>query len=88
MISNRKDLGSIVRDKITGIKGVLVARCEWQHGCVRLTMQPMGATSNGEPIAPHTTDEQNVEMVEAIRGASRPSGGPHDTPETYASPKR
>lgn len=33
-------LGTRVRDKVTGIEGILTARSEFLNGCVRYTFQP------------------------------------------------
>ena len=35
-------LGQKVRDTITGNEGTVVARTEWLHGCVRVTVQHEG----------------------------------------------
>lgn len=32
--------GDRVKDSITGLTGIVTTRCEWLHGCVRVTVQP------------------------------------------------
>jgi len=88
MKSCREDLGSIVKDNNTGLKGILVARCEWQHGCVRVTIQPQGLGKDGKPQEMHTTDEQNVTILKPVKKVAKPSGGPHDAPKMYPDQKR
>lgn len=87
MKSCREDLGSIIKDGITGITGVMIARCEWQHGCVRVTIQPQGVDKNKKPFEAHTTDEENCVVVKQVKAAVKPSGGPHDSPKMYPDPQ-
>lgn len=35
-----KIMGKLVRDKISGLEGIVVARTEWLYGCIRLNVQP------------------------------------------------
>lgn len=56
-------LGSKVRDTITGLQGTAIARTEWLHGCVRVTVQP-NALRDGKPIDTSTFDEPQLELVE------------------------
>lgn len=60
---DRIKLGQKVRDKISGNEGVVVARTEWLHGCVRLTIQPEG-TKDGCPFDAFVVDEPQVEVVD------------------------
>jgi hypothetical protein len=70
-------IGKQGKDKITGYQGTIVARCEWQNGCIRTTLQAKGL-KDGKPIEPYTCDEQDVEVEEPKVKISqkKPSGGP------------
>ena len=56
------DLGDRVKDKISGLKGVVVARCEWLYGCTRLTIQPEDV-KNGKPVDTYCLDEPQLEII-------------------------
>jgi hypothetical protein len=70
-------LGDPVRDKITGYKGIVVARTEWLNGCVRLVVQAR-KLHEGKPVEPQTFDEPQLELEEAEAETGpkvRPGGG-------------
>ena len=81
-------LGSTVKDTLTGIKGVAIGRTEWLHGCVRITIQPAGVTKDQKPFETHTTDEQNVEVLKDVATSKFKIGGPHDAPRRQQDPTR
>lgn len=56
--------GDKVKDKITGARGIVTCRSEWQYGCVRITIQPQEA-KEGKPVEPFVIDEAQAEMIEA-----------------------
>lgn len=41
------ELGSLVRDKITGFEGIAMARAEYLTGCVHIGIQPCRLTNDG-----------------------------------------
>lgn len=55
-------LGDLVRDKITGYTGIAVARTEWLHGCVRVTVQSQ-ELKDGKPVETSTFDEPQLAIV-------------------------
>lgn len=55
--------GDIVRDRITGYQGVVVARTRWLNNCDRLSVQPR-EVKDGKPIEARSFDEPNLEFVE------------------------
>ena len=59
-------LGQTVKDTITGLIGTAVARTEWMHGCVRITIQPK-VDKDGKVPGNHTCDEPQVEVVDTAR---------------------
>lgn len=73
------DLGDLARDRITGYKGIVVAKTEWLNGCVRVTLQAQKLDAGKVP----QTESFDVEQVEVLKVAefkpSTPSGGPMPT---------
>lgn len=55
--------GDTVKDTLSGLTGVVVARTEWMYGCVRLAVQPSGS-KDGRPYEPFWVDEPQVEEIE------------------------
>ncbi len=58
----RVHLGDRVRDKITGLQGIAIARTEWLHGCIRITIQPE-AMKDGKALDSYVIDEPQCELV-------------------------
>lgn len=59
-------LGDKVKDKVSGLTGIVVARTEWLYGCIRLTVQPQ-ELHDGRPVDGYTFDEPQAELIQ--RGA-------------------
>ena len=55
-------LGEKVKDRITGLKGIAVARTEWMHGCVRIVVQPL-ELKDGRPVETCTFDEPDLDVI-------------------------
>jgi hypothetical protein len=58
------ELGSLVKDSITGFTGIAVARSEFGYGCVHISIQAQGITQDGSAIPVHSFDDQRVETLE------------------------
>lgn len=76
------ELGDVVRDRISGFKGVVVCLAEWLNGCERVTVQPQKLKSDGSPIGLQTFD---VDQIEIIKHEDRSkfknnTGGPYPNP--------
>ena len=56
------ELGQIAKDKITGFKGILTARCEFLTGCNRYCIQPH-ELKDGKPIDGIYFDESQIEII-------------------------
>lgn len=56
-------LGSRVRDIITGMHGVAVARTEWLYGCARIGVESTDLKKDGKPSDSAWFDEQRVEQL-------------------------
>lgn len=59
----RVGLGDKVKDTISGLVGIAVARTEWLHGCLRITIQPAMGT-DGKVPENYTVDEPQCEVLE------------------------
>jgi len=55
--------GDRVRDRITGLKGIVVGRTEWLYGCTRITVQPESATKDNKPAETFCVDEPQLEVL-------------------------
>jgi len=72
------DFGAEVKDKITGFKGIVVARTEWLYGCVRIAVRST-TLKEGKPIADQWFDVDELELVKKPRRKSSTkaaTGGP------------
>ena len=70
-------LGDKVKDKISGLVGILTGRSEFLNGCVRWMVQPQ-ETKDGKPVDATWMDEEQLDLVEAeaVTISARPGGGP------------
>ncbi len=57
-------LGDKVKDPISGIEGIVMARTEWLYQCVRIIIQPLGADKDGQAKKYEHFDEEQLEVVE------------------------
>lgn len=58
-------LGDRVKDKVTGLSGIAVARTEWLYGCIRITVQPEKLGKDGNVPETSTFDEPQLEVVKS-----------------------
>lgn len=85
---DRIELGDVVRDTVTGFKGVVVGDYLFLHGCRRLSVQPQ-EMRDGKPIDAVTFDELQLELVSSKRhSAKRDTGGPQNDPKPRPDPTR
>lgn len=57
-------LGSRVRDTLTGFTGIATGRTEWLYGCSRVSIEPEELSINGTVQDHHWFDEQRIEVLE------------------------
>ncbi len=53
------ELGDLVKDKITGLQGLVTGRTDWLYGCVRFVIQPT-ALKDGAVQDASTFDEPQL----------------------------
>ena len=56
------ELGMTVKDKITGLSGVVVCRASYLTGCDRISIQPL-ELKDGKPAEWCAFDENQLEIV-------------------------
>lgn len=77
--------GDRVKDKITGLTGIVWAITDYLHGCRRIHVQPEQLTPDGKVQETFVFDEPQLEVIEAsayeIEVPKKPKkqepGGPH-----------
>ena len=83
------ELGSEVKDTITGFKGIATGVTRWANGCIRYAIQGK-IDKDGKIPDLHWADEQDV--VETKKPAKKvlkeKSGGPRPNPQRNADPQR
>lgn len=81
-------LGDVLKDSITGFKGVAICRTEWLNGCLRVTLQPQDL-KDGKPIEAQTFDVEQLDLVKRAKPRDvKPHGGDRAEPARRADPRR
>lgn len=82
------ELGSKVKDKVTGFEGIAIGETRWLHGCLRYTVQPQDRDKDGKIKESNSFDEpqltvlqgpEKTKVTETPR-AARMTGGPAPEP--------
>ena len=81
------NLGAKVRDRISGFKGVAVARTERLYDCVRIGVLSQ-KLKDGQVTEPQWFDEAQVEVVRNPSSKSTAPGGPSRPTGQRIDPKR
>lgn len=70
------NLGDKAKDNVSGFTGIVVARCEWLNGCVRLTIQPPVGKDGKLPDS-GTFDEDSLFVLKtkAVADKVKTTGG-------------
>lgn len=80
------NLGDVARDKITGFKGMVVARTKWLQNCDRLMLQPQELDKDGKVADSQSFDEPFMEFIkhtdlcECAKPETVKTGGPRPEP--------
>ena len=59
---NRIELGIEVKDKVSGLIGIVTSRTEFLYGCMRLGVTPQ-EIKDGKPVEESVIDEPQLEIV-------------------------
>jgi len=80
------ELGANVRDKVTGIAGIVIGRTEWLTGCRTYGVQPT-KLKDGMAYDPVWHDETRLEVLKKGRVVTPVyTGGPAPTPKRETAP--
>lgn len=60
------ELGDLVKDRITGLEGIVTCRSDWFNGCTRFLIQPQ-ALHDGKPIDSQWFDAEQLEVVQRCK---------------------
>ena len=74
------ELGTKVKDSITGFEGVATGRTVYLNGCVQVLVEPP-VGDDGQPGKSHWVDEQRLDTTSAAT-----AGGPQPTPPGMPHP--
>jgi hypothetical protein len=78
------DLGSEVKDSVSGFTGIAVSKHSYLNGCTRITVQPK-VDKDGKLPDPQTFDEPQLKVIsdKKIKGKNDTGG-----PEKYSDNRR
>ena len=83
-------LGERVQDTVTDFKGMVIARCVYLNGCVRIQVQPKELNKDGKMIDSEWIDEgqleSKVEEESKIQRGEEVTGGPGSIPSEISHP--
>jgi hypothetical protein len=96
------ELGSRVRDAITGFEGIATSRAEFLYGCVRYGIESESLDKDDKPMEAQFFDEYRIEVLEEAgfllpdkkskkgkKGKKdEPPGGPKPNPTRNMDPRR
>ncbi len=74
------ELGWLVRDTVSGLEGITVAKIKYLNGCSRLAVQPQELKS-GKPVMDSYVDEPQLVILSKtpdIQYENKPAGGPRE----------
>ena len=94
-MTEKIELGDRVKDKITGLKGIVTARHEYLYGCLRMAVQPEEG-KDGKPIETFVVDEPQLELLKKGVIVAKPTEekkvekthGVRADPDVRSTPKR
>ena len=86
-VSFKFDLGTTVKDTVSGFSGIIVGQHQWLTGCATYSVQPP-VDKDGKIPDTVGFDENRLEEVKAKAApkSDRTKGGPHDTPSRRTQP--
>lgn len=76
-------LGSIVKDTLTGFKGMATGKTQWLFGCTRIAIEPTSC-KDGKPIEMQWFDEQRIQVIKE----GKPTPTKDATESTSGGPQR
>jgi hypothetical protein len=77
-MARRKLLGKKVREVVTGLEGIAVAKIDYMNGCRQYSIQPQ-VCKDGVPAEAKWWDAEQVELLKdkkVVSKKKKPTGGP------------
>jgi hypothetical protein len=96
------ELGSEAKDRVTGLKGIVIGETRWLYGCLRYTIQPQRLDKDGKQAEATSFDEGQLIVTKTPKQtkifATSPAattktskeapGGPRPEPQRRQDPRR
>ncbi len=83
------ELGSEVKDIVTGLKGIATGRTIWSNGCVRYAVQGKVDKDGKVPDLYWVDEEDIVEIKKPVKKLLKEKmGGPRPNPQRNVDPQR
>ena len=78
------NLGDRVKDKISGLTGIVTGVHQWLYGCRRLTVQPE-SSHEGKPVEAFCIDDPQATLIktDVVVPRPKPTHGPRQDPKRY-----
>lgn len=80
------ELGSIVKDEISGFEGMVTAQIVYITGCMQFKVDPVGALWEGKPINGQWFDEARLDPVAMKASVAAANSRVLSTSSTMAEP--
>lgn len=85
-------LGDLVRDYITGLEGIAMARTEWLYGCKRIGVQSRRVNNDGTvPEVQWIDEDQLIQITPLVINSKKEEktpAGPTSIPKQNIDPTR
>lgn len=82
-MANKFKLGTKLECRVSGFKGIAVARCEYLNGCIQYGIKPKVGKNGEEPDAVYVDEGQLKQVGKGITTTPKKTGGPQrDCPKT------
>jgi hypothetical protein len=70
------ELGSKVRDQVSGFEGIATSRCEFINGCIQYGIRPTVGADGKIPDTQYLDEQHLVVIGPGVIATPRPTGGP------------
>ena len=75
------NLGDKVKDPVSGLIGIAIARTIWLQGCDRISVQPIGIDKDKKPYETTVVDEPQLlvitkKKIKKAKVSKKKTGGP------------
>jgi hypothetical protein len=83
-MEHKFQLGSRLKDKVSGMQGIAKSRVEYLNGCVQYGIQPPYNEGDKKMPDSYWVDQEQLEFIdEGVAVAKKPTGGPESIAHNY-----